>query len=131
MAGGIAFATGTSWGSFGILLPIAGDLVTHLQATEMVIPVLGAVLAGAVLGDHCSPISDTTILSATGAGAPLTVHVNTQLPYALLGGLASTIGYLVLGATGNGWVGLAVTLGVLVLAVLGLRATGVARAATA
>ncbi|SNC71359.1 Na+/H+ antiporter NhaC [Kytococcus aerolatus] len=131
VAGGIAFATGTSWGSFGILLPIAGDLVTHLQATEMVIPVLGAVLAGAVLGDHCSPISDTTILSATGAGAPLTVHVNTQLPYALLGGLASTIGYLVLGATGNGWVGLAVTLGVLVLAVLGLRATGVARAATA
>ena len=88
-------------------------------------------LAGAVLGDHCSPISDTTILSATGAGTSLPLHVNTQLPYALTGGVASALGYAVLAVTGNGLVGLAVAVGSVIAIVVGLRATGVARAARA
>ncbi|WP_462418098.1 Na+/H+ antiporter NhaC family protein [Kytococcus sp. Marseille-QA3725] len=123
----IAFATGTSWGSFGILLPIGGELLIAVDAPEMVVPALGAVLAGAVLGDHCSPISDTTILSATGAGTSLPLHVNTQLPYAMAGGAASLVGYLVQGATGNGWFGLLAALLSVLLLVLGLRAAGVAR----
>ena len=131
VAAAIAFATGTSWGSFGILLPIGGEMLMGVDAPELVIPALGAVLAGAVLGDHCSPISDTTILSATGAGTSLPLHVNTQLPYALTGGVASALGYAVLAVTGNGLVGLAVAVGSVIAIVLGLRATGVARAARA
>ncbi len=125
----MAFATGTSWGSFGILLPIGGEMLIGVDAPEMVIPALGAVLAGAVLGDHCSPISDTTILSATGAGTSLPLHVNTQLPYALAGGVASAVGYAVLALTDNGWIGLVAALASIVAIVLGLRASGVARAA--
>lgn len=66
VAGAMAFATGTSWGSFGILLPIAGSIMNTLAEPDLLLPALGAVLAGAMLGDHISPISDTTILSATG-----------------------------------------------------------------
>ena len=64
LAGLMAFSTGTSWGSFGILIPIAGTIMID-AAPEMLLPALAAVLAGAVFGDHCSPISDTTILSST------------------------------------------------------------------
>ena len=78
----MAFATGTSWGTFGIMLPIAGDMAAAADAA-MLLPMLSAVLAGAVFGDHCSPISDTTILSSTGGSCHHIDHVNTQLPYAL------------------------------------------------
>ena len=81
LAGVMAFSTGTSWGSFGILLPIAGKVMLD-ASPEMLLPALAAVLAGAVFGDHCSPISDTTILSSTGAGSNHIDHVVTQLPYA-------------------------------------------------
>ncbi|MFH5821595.1 Na+/H+ antiporter NhaC family protein [Georgenia sp. AZ-5] len=106
----MAFATGTSWGSFGILLPITGQIVAGVGATELLLPALAAVLAGAVFGDHCCPISDTTILSATGAGANLMDHVLTQLPYALTGALAALGGYVVLALTASTWLGLLVTL---------------------
>lgn len=105
LAGLMAFSTGTSWGSFGILLPIAGTIMVN-AAPELLLPALAAVLAGAVFGDHCSPISDTTILSSTGAGCNHIDHVSTQLPYALLAAGISTGGYIVLGITGSIWFGL-------------------------
>ena len=100
LAGLMALSTGTSWGSFGILMPIAGDIVATMDS-NMLLPSLAAVLAGAVFGDHCSPISDTTILSSTGAGCNHMDHVLTQLPYALTAAIIAAIGFLVLGLTGS------------------------------
>ena len=110
----MAFSTGTSWGSFGILLPIAGQIMLD-ASPEMLLPALAAVLAGAVFGDHCSPISDTTILSSTGAGCNLMDHVTTQLPYALISAGIAAIGYLVLGFTGSVWFGLTAVIVILIL----------------
>lgn len=107
MAGLIAFSTGTSWGSFAILLPIAGQIAGATDIT-LLLPMLAAVLGGAVFGDHCSPISDTTILSATGASCDLMDHVTTQLPYAITAALITALGYLGLGISGSVWVGLAI-----------------------
>ncbi len=104
IAGFMAFSTGTSWGTFGIMLPIAGDIAAATDVT-LLLPVLAAVLAGSIFGDHCSPISDTTILSSTGAGSHHIDHVMTQLPYALIIAVISIIGYLVLGFTGSAIVG--------------------------
>ena len=98
IAGIMAFATGTSWGTFGVMLPMAGDIVAQ-TAPELMLPALAAVLAGSVFGDHCSPISDTTILSSTGAGSHHIDHVVTQLPYALFTALVAAIAYLILGWT--------------------------------
>ena len=95
----MAMATGTSWGSFGILIPIAGEIIISLGATELLLPAIAAILAGAVFGDHCSPISDTTILSATGSGSDYIVHVVTQLPYAIVSALIALVGFVVLGYT--------------------------------
>ncbi|ROS01296.1 transporter (NhaC family) [Sinobacterium caligoides] len=100
VAGLMALATGTSWGTFGIMLPIAGDMAAAADIA-MILPMMAAVLAGAVFGDHCSPISDTTILSSTGAGSHHIDHVTTQLPYALLTAAISFIGYLVFGFTSS------------------------------
>ena len=100
LAGIMAFSTGTSWGSFGILLPIAGNIMAQ-AAPELLLPTLAAVLAGAVFGDHCSPISDTTILSSTGAGSNHMDHVLTQLPYALTAAAIGAVGYIVIGFTGS------------------------------
>ena len=101
----MAFATGSSWGSFGILLPIGASIIMEIEPA-LLLPVLSAVLAGAVFGDHCSPISDTTIMSATGAGVNVIDHVMTQLPYAIISAIIAAIGYLVLGLTGSVIVGL-------------------------
>ncbi|WP_100332174.1 Na+/H+ antiporter NhaC family protein [Bacillus xiapuensis] len=120
VAGIMAFSTGTSWGSFGILLPIAGEIAAATDAS-LILPAMASVLAGAVFGDHCSPISDTTILSATGAGSNHIDHVMTQIPYALLSAVISAIGYLVLGFTGSVWLALAVSLGLLVIVSLVLK----------
>lgn len=100
IAGIMAFSTGTSWGSFGILLPIAGNIAAATDI-NLLLPAMAAVLAGAVFGDHCSPISDTTILSSTGAGCNHMEHVITQMPYALICAGMAGIGYLVLGFTGS------------------------------
>ncbi len=105
VAGVMAFSTGTSWGSFGILLPIAGEIVVATDV-NLFLPALAAVLAGAVFGDHCSPISDTTILSSTGAGSNHIDHVLTQLPYAVIGAVMASVGYLVMGLTSITWLGL-------------------------
>ncbi len=114
LAGLMAFSTGTSWGSFGILLPIAGKIMLD-ASPEMLLPALAAVLAGAVFGDHCSPISDTTILSSTGAGCNHLDHVTTQLPYALISAAVSVSGYLVLGITGSVWLGFLAVVVILVV----------------
>ncbi|MFN7251843.1 MAG: Na+/H+ antiporter NhaC family protein [Anaerobacillus sp.] len=104
IAGFMAFSTGTSWGTFGIILPIAGDIAAATDISLM-LPILAAVLAGSIFGDHCSPISDTTILSSTGAGSHHIDHVMTQLPYALMIAGVSIVGYLVLGLTGSAIIG--------------------------
>lgn len=91
----MSFATGTSWGTFAIMMPIAIPMAVHLDAPLSVC--IAAVLSGGLFGDHCSPISDTTILSATGAGCSLLDHVKTQLPYAGICALVSAGGYLVAG----------------------------------
>lgn len=98
LSGAMAFSTGTSWGTFGIMLPIAGDMAAATDLA-MMLPVLSAVLAGSVFGDHCSPISDTTILSSTGARCKHIDHVSTQLPYALSMALVSIVGFITLGYT--------------------------------
>lgn len=94
----IAFSTGTSWGTFGILIPIAVAVCNKVDPSLNAL-VLSSILSGSVMGDHCSPISDTTILSSTGAQCRHIDHVRTQLPYALLVGAVSAIGYLVAGFT--------------------------------
>ncbi|MDP2570839.1 Na+/H+ antiporter NhaC family protein [Vibrio penaeicida] len=100
LSGLMAFSTGTSWGTFGIMLPIAGDMAGATDLALM-LPMLSAVLAGSVFGDHCSPISDTTILSSTGARCNHIDHVATQLPYALSVALVSCVGFVVLGMTSS------------------------------
>ena len=84
-------------------------------APEMLLPALAAVLAGAVFGDHCSPISDTTILSSTGAGCNLMDHVTTQLPYALISAAIAAVGYIILGITGSVWIGLVAVIIILIV----------------
>ena len=102
---GLAFATGTSWGTFSILLPIVCTIFANDPTTLMVLS-MSAVMAGAVCGDHVSPISDTTILSSTGAGCDHIEHVNTQIPYAMLIAVICCVCYLIAGIANNGYVGL-------------------------
>ncbi len=99
VAVGLSFATGTSWGTFGILIPIVTGVFnpTAGNLQTMFIICVSACLAGAVCGDHCSPISDTTIMSSTGAQCKHVDHVSTQLPYAILVAGISLIGYLAAG----------------------------------
>ena len=93
----VSFATGSSWGTFAIMMPLAIPMA-HAFEIPFAIAV-GAVLSGGLFGDHCSPISDTTILSSTGAECDLVEHVKTQLPYAVVNGVIAFICYLVAGVT--------------------------------
>ena len=106
---GLAFSTGTSWGTFSILLPIVFAIFESNISNLMFIS-MSAVMAGAVCGDHISPISDTTILSSTGAQCNHIEHVNTQIPYALFIAGISFVCYIISGFTGNGYLGLIVGL---------------------
>ncbi|QQO08260.1 Na+/H+ antiporter NhaC family protein [Breznakiella homolactica] len=94
----LSFATGTSWGTFGILIPIT-VAVCEIVAPHLSVITLSSVLAGSVFGDHCSPISDTTILSSTGAGCDHIAHVETQIPYALTVAAVCFVGYIIAGFT--------------------------------
>ena len=91
----IAFATGTSWGTFSIMLPIAVPLAVGLDAPVAL--AMGAVISGGVFGDHCSPISDTTIISAMASGCSVQEHTRTQLPYALISAGISLLLFVVIG----------------------------------
>jgi len=102
----MSFSMGTSWGTFGMLIPIVTMICSASGAQASLVPVLGATLAGSVYGDHCSPISDTTILSSTGAQCKHIRHVETQIPYATLVAIICALGYLVIGLTGTAWIGL-------------------------
>ena len=103
---GLAFATGTSWGSFGILIPV---IIAIIPTESMMLSLtVAACLAGTVAGDHISPISDTTILSSAGADCNHIDHVSTQIPYAMCVVALSSIGYLVGGIFENGWIALAI-----------------------
>ena len=97
----MSFSMGTSWGTFGMLIPIVTMICEADGVGALLIPALGATLAGSVYGDHCSPISDTTILASTGADCKHIRHVETQLPYATLVAAVCAMGYLVAGFMGT------------------------------
>lgn len=115
----MSFSMGTSWGTFGILIPIVTMICQATGGDQMLIPTLGATLAGSVYGDHCSPISDTTILSSTGAMCDHIRHVEIQIPYATLVAIVCAAGYLMIGLTNTPWIAflicVALLLGILVL----------------
>lgn len=125
---GLSFATGTSWGTFGILIPIVTG-VFSAQLTdaaqngipEMVIICISACLAGAVCGDHCSPISDTTIMASIGAQCDHVNHVSTQLPYAMTVAAVSAMGYLLSGFVQNVFIVLGASLILMIAALFVIR----------
>ena len=110
----IAFSSGTSWGTFAILVPIVVNMFSETDPTMMIVAV-SAVLAGAVCGDHVSPISDTTILASAGAQCHHINHVSTQIPYVLCVAACCFLGYLAAGITANGWVGTGVGFAALIV----------------
>ena len=129
VAVGLAFATGTSWGTFGILIPIVtsvfeAELANVPQTGEipsMVIICISACLAGAVCGDHCSPISDTTIMASTGAQCDHVNHVSTQLPYALTVAAVCVVGYLLSGFVHNVFIVLGFSVALMLAVLFGIR----------
>lgn len=112
----LGFSMGTSWGTIGIMLPIVIAIYTGQPDTALLAAV-GATLAGAVYGDHCSPISDTTILSSAGARCNHIQHVRTQLPYATTVAAACFVGYIVAGFTSEPWIPLAFAFVILGIAI--------------
>lgn len=116
----LSFSMGTAWGTFGILLPIVSMICVGPEGEAVLIPSLGATLAGSVFGDHCSPISDTTILASTGAQCEHLMHVETQLPYAMLVAAVCFAGYLVAGFVRNPWITVAVSVLLLFLVMGGM-----------
>ena len=99
VATGLAFSTGTSWGTFAILIPIVTDIFA--SGSSMLVISIASILAGAVCGDHVSPISDTTIMASAGAQCNHVYHVSTQLPYAMVVAISCFAGYIVAGITHN------------------------------
>lgn len=112
----LAFASGTSWGTFGILIPIVVEVFQGSDPQLMIISI-SACMAGAVCGDHCSPISDTTIMASAGARCNHVAHVSTQLPYAITVAAVSFVTYIVAGFTKSVWISLPVGV-ILLIAVL-------------
>ncbi|MCR5487569.1 MAG: Na+/H+ antiporter NhaC family protein [Lachnospiraceae bacterium] len=100
----LAFATGTSWGTFGILIPIVVNVFNADLDNELMIIAISACMAGAVCGDHCSPISDTTIMASAGAQCDHIRHVSTQLPYAITAAAVSLVTYIFTGFIRNAFV---------------------------
>ena len=119
IAVGLAFATGTSWGTFGVLLPIVCSV---FPSGELMVIAVSACLAGAVCGDHCSPISDTTIMASTGAQCDHINHVNTQLPYAMLSAGVSFVGFLLAGFIQSALIVLPICLVMMYVILLVIRA---------
>lgn len=109
----VGFSTGSSWGVWAIIIPIALPVAHHFGVSMELM--IGASLSGGVFGDHCSPISDTTILASTAAGADHVEHVRTQLPYSLTVGCASIVGFVV-GGLRSPLLGLAVAAALILIA---------------
>ena len=114
----LAFATGTSWGTFGVLLPI---VCAVFPSGELMVISVSACLAGAVCGDHCSPISDTTIMASAGADCDHIAHVNTQLPYAMVVAGVTFVGYILAGFVQNAWIVLPVSVALMAAVLLMIR----------
>ncbi len=117
---GLAFATGTSWGTFGILLPIV--ITVFSGSGEIMIVAMSACLAGAVCGDHCSPISDTTIMASAGAQCNHVNHISTQLPYALTVAAVSTVSYILAGFIQNWMIVLPIAIVLMIATLLVIKA---------
>lgn len=116
----LAFASGTSWGTFGILIPIVVSVFQGVDQQMLVISI-SACMAGGVCGDHCSPISDTTIMSSAGSGCRHVDHVATQIPYALTVAAVSFVSYIVAGFTQSAWISLPVGIVLLVVTLVVIR----------
>ena len=106
----LAFATGTSWGTFGILIPIVVAVFGGDMNNEIMIIGISACMAGAVCGDHCSPISDTTIMASAGSQSDHINHVSTQLPYAITVAAVSFVSYIIAGFIRNAWIALPISI---------------------
>ncbi|MCI6640246.1 MAG: Na+/H+ antiporter NhaC family protein [Pygmaiobacter massiliensis] len=115
----LAFATGTSWGTFGILIPIVQGVFPMDNPLSIIC--IAACMAGAVCGDHCSPISDTTIMASAGAQCDHVNHVSTQLPYAILVASVSFVSYLIAGFVQSAWVCLPIALALMLAVLLLIR----------
>lgn len=111
----LAFSTGTSWGTFAILVPIAIAMFPGTDKLEMMIISVSAVLAGAVCGDHVSPISDTTVMSSAGAQSNHINHVTTQMQYAAVVAVVCFIGYIIAGVSQSWWIALGSSLVILLV----------------
>lgn len=116
----LAFATGTSWGTFGILIPIVVAVFQNNNPDLMIISI-SACMAGAVCGDHCSPISDTTIMASAGAQCEHVNHVTTQLPYAVLAAAISFVTYIVAGFVQKAWIAMPVGILLMLIVLLVIR----------
>ena len=116
----IAFATGTSWGTFGILIPIVVNVFSGTNHELMIISI-SACMAGAVCGDHCSPISDTTIMASAGAQCDHVNHVSTQLPYAIVAAVVSFLSYIVAGFVQTPWIALPVAVILMIVTLVIIR----------
>lgn len=116
----LAFASGTSWGTFGILIPIVVEVFQGSDPQLMIISI-SACMAGAVCGDHCSPISDTTIMSSAGARCNHVAHVTTQIPYAMTVASISFVTYIVAGFTRSAWISLPVGIIILIVVLVLIR----------
>lgn len=115
----LAFASGTSWGTFGILIPIAISVTGAYP--EMTVMSVSACMAGAVCGDHCSPISDTTIMSSAGAGCNHISHVETQIPYALTVAAVACIAYIIAGITKSAFISLPAGIALMIITLYVIR----------
>ena len=116
----LAFSTGTSWGTFGILIPIVVNVFMNTNPQLMIISI-SACMAGAVCGDHCSPISDTTIMASAGAQCDHVNHVSTQLPYVIVVAVISFITYIVAGFTQSAWISMPVGIILLLLTLVVIK----------
>ncbi len=119
----LAFATGTSWGTFGILIPIVVAVFENSNPQLMIISI-SACMAGAVCGDHCSPISDTTIMASAGAQCEHVNHVMTQLPYAVTCAAVSFVAYLVAGFVQTAWIALPAGILMMLAVLFGIKMMG-------
>ena len=108
----LSFATGTSWGTFGILIPITLGVFPLTDPLGVVC--VSACMAGAVCGDHCSPISDTTIMASAGAQCDHVTHVSTQLPYAITVACVSFIAYIIAGFIPNAFIALPIAIALMI-----------------
>lgn len=116
----LAFATGTSWGTFGILIPIVVAVFENSNPDLMIISI-SACMAGAVCGDHCSPISDTTIMASAGAQCEHVNHVTTQLPYAVTAAVVSFVSYIIAGFVQSAWIALPIAIALMVATMFVIR----------